>query len=907
MYFVFHINCIIHFIEEAFTMSDSEDSDILADIKALDEALSLKTQNATQGNKSFSRSNSLSSIRSTDSESSNDECFDYLSTIQCTDVNTLNAYEINIKLTVGFKLVQKKLLNLLDKCEKKIKQLDDKINNGTGSNTDCSLYSKLAMTNAGMPYFKDKDLFYCPKNHDTKLKESRGELSVLSLSKPSRWSAKDKETLLKAIQNEASEAILANRFGQENTGKNKKKTSDDQPNESTFVFPMNFKQMVGSLGEKEFDWYKISVMHFENRHSPVECRAMWNVYLHPDIRKSGWTNRENNLLLQCAKVNNYQDWDTIAKNLDSNRSAYQCFVRYNTIKKVPTGSSWSKTEDRHLAHIIDTLKTGDYIPWSEVAFYLPHRTKQQIYTRWTYRKSPHLKKGRFTYSETDTLLKAVKNYGTDFVKISNKVMPNRCSSQLIDHYNRVMERLVGNNIWTFDDDVKLIHLRQTLGNAWAKIAEYFPGKSRTQVRHRYSALLRYTRRDVSLTNIPRAREKTKTTRKTSKDTSSSTKQNVFNTSLEADFVNVNDIHLRLYENLSFPPSKKPFTIQEECYDFEQLVRDTKKSYNVLRMLDSRIPHLTADFLDYVHLNKRDKQLCISVIEYMKAGNNHKQKNAMVEQCRTRMFGSVLKVSEESHFIPPLPFNGHMRVGKARKSNITDIIDCDLNYEEKYLIDVPVYFFVSSHTLPFVNCEEEIQFDRLSEYLISLTFNETFNENTTNLLRSLPCTLLFSKKERETAKGMTDLEITNNHKYKNLHHLYDSRNFDHLNEVEEASMFSDLVPPNQATLVGFKNLLLWKLLYEYQNHDLASLENEESEIESADYQLLRMRLVRLFKIPIGLSNIKLRITDLDPNVFLEEKYVWIQEDPNITKKRKSLESENLSIYLNKKRKCNSVSK
>ncbi|XP_020283341.1 snRNA-activating protein complex subunit 4 isoform X2 [Pseudomyrmex gracilis] len=883
-------------------MSDSEDSDILADIKALDEALSLKTQNATQRANSSLRSNSLSSIRSTDSESSDDECFDYLSTVQCTDTNTLNAYEINIKLTVGLKLVQKKLLNLLDKCEKKIKQLDDKIANGSaGTNVDCSLYSKLAMTNAGMPYFKDKDLFYCPKNYDTKQKESRGELSVLSLSKPSRWSAKDKETLLKAIQNEASEAILANKFNQD-TGKIRKKTSDDQPNESTFVLPMNFKQMVGPLGEREFDWYKISVMHFENKHSPVECRAMWNVYLHPDIRKSGWTNRENNLLLQCARNNNYQDWDTIAKNLNSNRSAYQCFVRYNTIKKVPTGSFWSKTEDRHLSHIIDTLKTGDYIPWSEVAFYLPHRTKQQIYTRWIYRKLPHLKKGRFTYSETDTLLKAVKIYGTDFAKISNKVMPNRCSSQLIDHYNRVMERLVGNNTWTFDDDVKLIHLRQTLGNTWVKIAEYFPGKSRTQVRHRYSSLLRYTRRDISLENIPRARGKTKTTRKTSKDTPSSVKQNVFGVGFESDFGDINDIHLRLYENLSFPPSKEPFTVQEECYDFEKLVRDTKRSYNVLHMLDARLYLPGGDFLDYVHLNKRDKQLFISLIEYINsAGDNHKQKNALVEQCRTRMFGSVSKVSEESHFIPPLPFNGHMRIGKSKKSSITDTIDCDLNCEEKYLIDVPEYFFVSSHTLPVVSWEEEIEFDRLSEYLIKQTFNGTLNEKTTNLLRSLPCTLFFAKKERETAD---DLEITN--KRKNLQYLYDSRNFDYFDEAEEANMFNNLVLPNQATLLGCKNLLLWKLLYEYQNHDVvASLENEELETESVDYQLLRMRLVRLFKIPVGLSNIKLRITDLDLNVFHEQKYASIQEDPNITKKRKSLENENLSICLHKKRKCNNV--
>lgn len=477
-----------------FTMSESDDLEILADIQALDEALALDVKKKSQQYASQHSDDSLLSLDVDDPE--NNDCFDYLCENQYVD-KSLNAYEINTRLITGLTIAKRKLTVLLEECEQKIKLLDEKMESRDASSSS----PKYALSNAGMPYFKDKDYFSAPKNQDTKLKEARGELFLLSLKKPSRWSKKDRDTLLSVINNQAIESVL--------TGANKETDafiSDNQDEKTKLVLPRNFNEMVEAMGEKEFDWYKISATDFDNKHSPGECRAMWKVYLHPDIRKSEWTSAEDSKLLKCAKEHEYQDWDAITQKLGTNRSAYQCFIRYNTIKKVPcSGRVWTRQEDKHLMKVMNAIRIGDYIPWTEISNHMRHRTKQQIYVRWMYSKAPHLKKGRFTKAETSTLLKAVQKYGRNFGKISSVVMPHRTSVQLQLHYHTVMANInnTNSNLWSVDDDVTLINLHMKYKNNWSKISTYFSGKSRTQVRHRYCALVKYTMRGVSIENIPR--------------------------------------------------------------------------------------------------------------------------------------------------------------------------------------------------------------------------------------------------------------------------------------------------------------------------------------------------------------------------------------------------------------------
>ncbi|KYN43555.1 snRNA-activating protein complex subunit 4 [Trachymyrmex septentrionalis] len=886
-------------------MSEFDDLDLLdiqADIHALDEVLALSAKKKPEQHVSNEQSDVSSNVDAED----DDDCVNYLQANQEIE-KSLNAYEINTRLISGLTIAKKKLTALLEECEQKIRLLDEKLKKSTD---ESSSNSKLAISNAGIPYFKDKDYFSAPKNIDTKRKEAAGEIFLLNLKKPNRWSGKDREMLLSAINNQAIESVLSGRFTKEID----KSTSNDQTKKSTLVIPRNFNEMVGPLGAREFDWHKISVMDFDNKHSPGECRAMWNVYLHPAFKKSEWTNTEDKKLLKCIREYKYQDWDAIAQKLDTNRSAYQCFIRYNTIKKVPlAGQPWTRQEDKHLTKIINTIKIGDYISWSDVANHFRHRTKQQIYVRWTYRKAPHLRKGRFTHQETLTLLKAVQKYGMDFCKISTTVMSHRTSVQLQERYHTVVSNINNRyNIWTLNDDMMLLNLQLQYNNNWSRIAKYFSDKTRTQVRHRYNALLKYIAKGVSLETIPRPPPTIPNKRNFINKKSSSNKapkRHITNTILEMQpVVNIFDIQLRLYEVLCFPLSIK-YNNSEELYSIEQLIRDTKKLYSTLNLLNANLD-IPDDFLNYVQLNNKEKQLLISLKEYLNV--RHVESNELIEKYSIRMFGCAPEVNEGDFFIPPLPFDGHVKLRKIIKNQKNTSINYNLAINEKFLIDVPADFSTTPSVFPFVSIEEEIQFHKFGQFLTSNYHN--FLEQNLDLYKSIKCIFSFKTKKTQMSKetsleqnklnvnsetSLEDYEQVELNKLKKADgseaslEAYEQSKLNKFNketisikeDVEDVNM-GNIIPPNQATLIGIKNLFLWKLLYDYQHEShlrcelMASFGNESKsehnatnsefmEMESAEYQLLRVRLRQLFELPIGLSNTILEVQGPEA-IFLKDK-------------------------------------
>ncbi|XP_011689637.1 PREDICTED: uncharacterized protein LOC105451092 [Wasmannia auropunctata] len=861
-------------------MSESDDSDILADIQALDEALALKTNTNSQEYVCSGHRSDVSSDVDLEGNDLEVDYSEYLGNNQHID-ESLNAYEINLKLIMGLTIAKRKLTAMLEECEQKIKLLDERTNS-----RELSSYSKLALSNAGIPYFKDKDNFSAPKNYDTKLKEARGELCPLSVKKPNRWSSKDRDKLLEAIHDQLTES-------------NEKEA--DEPNDPAkkmkFELPINFDEKVGALGEREFDWYKISVMTFINKHSPGECRSMWNIYLHPDFRKSEWTSMEDKKLVRCVREYRFQNWDAITEKLGTNRSAYQCFIRYNTIKKVPlAGRAWTRQEDKHLLKIMNAVKVGDYIPWSEVANHLRHRTKQQIYVRWMYRKAPHLRKGRFTYTETITLLQAVQKYGENFCKISSNIMPNRTSIQLQERYNTVMLNMNSNNwnLWSLNDDVTLINLHLKFNNNWSKIAKYFSNKTRTQVRHRYNALLKYVMKGVSIENIPRPPATMRNRRYIRNKKLSKGAEKVHNKIKLHEMehtVNILDIELRLYENLCFPPLVKPNNSEEEPYDIEELARDTRRLYSTLNLLNANLD-IPSDFLKYVQLNDKEKELLVSLKEHMNVRSVGVRNDEITENYRTRMFGYASEVSQGDFFIPPLPFDGYVRVKKIQQKRNDTSIDYDLDVSKKFLVDVPADFHVTACTLHFVSSDEEMQFRKFGQFLIS-DYRDYYQQNV-NLYKSLKCISSCARRSPSNKASSkrdkldTSSKITvKDYEQTELNKLRETSVGNNVKEENEEAM-DNIIRPNQATLLGLKNLFLWKLLYDcqYESHArcklIASFErNSRSkqavtnsrrpvQTESAEYQLLRTRLLQLFKLPIGLSRTTLYVQGPDQIFVQKEK-------------------------------------
>ena len=288
-------------------MSDTEDQQILEDIRALEDALSRKT-----------KLHQISEV-SLKKEIISDNHFETSCVSPPIDIEEITknpsingsfdsatALELNQKLIERLIATRNEVAAILEECKRKRADVSMKIKQRLRVLPNAN--TKVLSSHAGMPYFKDKDFFASPANEDTKLKEDRGQLQIIHLRRVSRWTVKDKEILLKAIHHE----VVA---GLKNLNEEEEDEVENMTLGKSHSLPAIILSAIGRLGQREFDWMKIAVMDFQNKHSPEECRVMWNVFLHPDINKFKWKKKELSDLHDLADKYKYQNWEAIAKNL----------------------------------------------------------------------------------------------------------------------------------------------------------------------------------------------------------------------------------------------------------------------------------------------------------------------------------------------------------------------------------------------------------------------------------------------------------------------------------------------------------------------------------------------------------------------------------------------------------------
>lgn len=689
-------------------MSDAEDEMILEEIRALENALS--TNNETTNEADYTLTNLKTEIIYCHDQSKIDDFLEEEEedernevsapivddSINCDSDNltgaSAEALRLNKQLIEHLNKTREHIADLLEECKRKKEIITQKLKLRMKTN----ITTKTITSHAGMPYFKDKNFFAAPANDDTKLKESRGELQIIHLRRVSRWTAKDKELLLKSVHNEVVESM---RYmpGNERIDPNSIKLGKNN------TLPNVVVREIGELGIREFDWMKIAVSDFQNKHSPEECRVMWNIFLHPSINKFKWKKKELVDLEKYAKQYKNENWDRIAGKLGTQRSGYQCFVKYNTMKKVPHNDKpWTKKEDNKLIQLINKFKVGDFINWGDIASCVKTRTKHQIYFRWMYSLAPHLKKGRFTEEEDKLLNEAIEKYGLNFKKISALVLPARTSAQLSDHYNTLTNK--EDNSWTVSQDTKLLELYHEHGKNWSKIATFFDNKSRVQLRHRWTALSRYEQRGLNLRQIPRNNYRDKLAQKEmivfQKVTTRSDNDLKDYDAIDMEIINY-------FQSVNIPVTKAGR--RKKFYTPNELEQQTRKMYNILNLLGANLS-IPTDLDEYDCLNERDKQLLSSLKNLPSDALNGKI-SENIERTRIRLFGN--SETSDEHYVPPLPFGGYTRTQKYNQ-----MINYSLYIDTVFTENRDMHF----ETLPIISQligeEANHQYDKFANLLSS---------------------------------------------------------------------------------------------------------------------------------------------------------------------------------------------
>ncbi|POI25623.1 hypothetical protein CIB84_010629 [Bambusicola thoracicus] len=149
----------------------------------------------------------------------------------------------------------------------------------------------------------------------------------------------------------------------------------------------------------EHDWEKIANVHFDGRRSSEELKKFWQNWEHPSINKNEWTEEETERLKDIAAKHGYLDWQTVAQELGTNRTAFQCLQKYQAYNKDLKRKEWTRDEDKMLLELVQEMRVGSHIPYKKIAYYMEGRDSAQLIYRWTKSVDPSLKKGPWTPEE----------------------------------------------------------------------------------------------------------------------------------------------------------------------------------------------------------------------------------------------------------------------------------------------------------------------------------------------------------------------------------------------------------------------------------------------------------------------------------------------------------------------------
>uniref|UniRef100_A0A1Q3G106 Putative transcription factor myb superfamily protein n=1 Tax=Culex tarsalis TaxID=7177 RepID=A0A1Q3G106_CULTA len=462
---------------------------------------------------------------------------DYTATakeIICENVNitTENALKLNSGYHNMLKILRNKLEILLGQCQERQREIEAQIDEYRNAKRPVARKSRTSGYICGQPFFKDEDLYPGPHNEDYLRRKNVGrEFFPLDLFEvtDTNWTVKDKVNILKGVKTQIVEFIE-----RENRLRIRKVGNGLEAERLRREIASLRGKEIGELWEKvlrfpeeypdqrfEIDWMRISNVNISERHSVSACVGIWNNYMLPGLVRDAWKPEEETRLVEAAERYRRQDWAQIAAEVGG-RSAYQCFVHYQTtfsdmaqIKH----ERWSPAEDALLVRLVDENRVGSNIVWNKVVEKMPLRNKIQCYNRYMFTLMRPTKNEKFSPEEDCVITAYVQEHGEDFKYFPPNLLPGRSHRQIWARYNHTLKYVNKHSGWTIEDDYSLMNfIKENLTDegprkiSWAACSKVLGNHSRLSCRTRYYTIEKFLEKnpDATLDDVPRKEKRLST-------------------------------------------------------------------------------------------------------------------------------------------------------------------------------------------------------------------------------------------------------------------------------------------------------------------------------------------------------------------------------------------------------------
>jgi len=158
------------------------------------------------------------------------------------------------------------------------------------------------------------------------------------------------------------------------------------------------QHVIGSYVDcsRAIDWDEVSIfMNAELLQAGITVRewtAMdlylaWSCDLNPSIKKGGWVANEEKQLLKSTQEHDEHYWCTIADELTTNRTPFDCLQHYQQALNASLllSENWSEEEDEQLRVAVQANRAGSlhrHRQWQLIAESVPGRSADQCLYRW---------------------------------------------------------------------------------------------------------------------------------------------------------------------------------------------------------------------------------------------------------------------------------------------------------------------------------------------------------------------------------------------------------------------------------------------------------------------------------------------------------------------------------------------